>query len=64
MRTIDDRFQELNRFLEYDPGYVSPAKEALRLLGLPAGPVRRPMPELHEEQNEGLKRSLENIGVL
>ena len=58
------KIQELNRFLEYDPGYVSPAKEALRLLGLPAGPVRRPMPELTESQQEGLRKSLENIGEL
>jgi 4-hydroxy-tetrahydrodipicolinate synthase len=58
------KVQELNRFLEYDPGYVSPAKEALRILGLPAGPVRRPMPELNEEQREGVKRALKSIGAL
>lgn len=63
-RELHLKIQELNRFLEYDPGYVSPAKEALRMLGLPAGPVRRPMPELNEEQKEGLKRSLKNIGAL
>lgn len=63
-RELHLRLQELNRFLEYDPGYVSPAKEALRLLGLPAGPVRRPMPELNDEQREGLKRSLKSIGAL
>lgn len=58
------KLQELNRFLEYDPGYVSPAKEALRILGLPAGPVRKPMPELHENQKEGLRRSLRAVGAL
>ena len=63
-RELHLKVQELNRFLEYDPGYVSPAKEALRMLGLPAGPVRRPMPELNEEQKEGLKRSLRNVGAL
>ncbi|NIS59480.1 MAG: 4-hydroxy-tetrahydrodipicolinate synthase [Proteobacteria bacterium] len=63
-RELHLKLQELNRFLEYDPGYVSPAKEALRILGLPAGPVRRPMPELNEEQEEGLRRSLRNIGAL
>jgi len=63
-RDLHLKLQELNRFLEYDPGYVSPAKEALRILGLPAGPVRRPMPELTEEQREGLKGSLNNIGAL
>ena len=63
-RELHLKIQELNRFLEYDPGYVSPAKEALRMLGLPAGPVRRPMPELNEEQKGGLKRALKNIGAL
>lgn len=63
-RELHLKLQELNRFLEYDPGYVSPAKEALRMLGLPAGPVRRPMPELNEEQEEGLRRALRNIGAL
>jgi 4-hydroxy-tetrahydrodipicolinate synthase len=63
-RELHLKIQELNRFLEYDPGYVSPAKEALGMLGLPAGPVRRPMPELNEEQKAGLKRSLKNIGAL
>jgi 4-hydroxy-tetrahydrodipicolinate synthase len=58
------KIQQLNRFLEYDPGYVSPAKEALRMLGLPAGPVRRPMPELTEEQREGLGQALKSIGEL
>ncbi len=63
-RELHLKLQELNRFLEYDPGYVSPAKEALRILGLPAGPVRRPMPELNEEQEEGVRRALRNIGAL
>ena len=63
-RDLHLKIQELNRFLEYDPGYVSPAKEALRILGLPAGPVRRPMPELTEDQKERLKQSLKNIGAL
>ncbi|MBW2148787.1 MAG: 4-hydroxy-tetrahydrodipicolinate synthase [Deltaproteobacteria bacterium] len=63
-RDLHLKVQELNRFLEYDPGYVSPAKEALRMLGLPAGPVRRPMPGLTDEQKEGLKQSLKNIGAL
>ena len=58
------RIQVLNRFLEYDPGYVSPAKEALRMLGLPAGPVRRPMPELTEAQKEGLRNALKAIGEI
>jgi 4-hydroxy-tetrahydrodipicolinate synthase len=63
-RKLHLKIQVLNRFLEYDPGYVSPAKEALRMLGLPAGPVRRPMPELTEEQKEGLRQALSAIGEL
>lgn len=63
-RALHLKIQGLNRFLEYDPGYVSPAKEALRMLGLPAGPVRRPMPELTDEQKEGIKHSLRSIKAL
>ena len=58
------KIQILNRYLEYDPGYVSPAKEALRMLGLPAGPVRKPMPELTDLQKEGLRNALKAIGAL
>jgi hypothetical protein len=39
-RDLHMRLQRLNTYFEYDPGYVAPCKEALRLLGLPAGPVR------------------------
>jgi hypothetical protein len=36
------KIEPLSRFLEYDPGYVAPAREALRLLGFEAGdPARR-----------------------
>src|SRR5439155_16991297 len=42
------QLQPLNRFLEYDPGYVSPTKEALEMLGLDCGPVRRPLPDFPE----------------
>lgn len=63
-RDLHIRIQILNRYLEYDPGYVSPAKEALRMLGLPAGPVRKPMPELTESQKEGLREALQAIGEI
>ena len=42
--------QPLNRFLEYDPGYVSPTKEALELMGIGCGPVRRPLPDFPDER--------------
>ena len=58
------KLQAVNRFLEYDPGYVSPAKEALNMLGLPAGIVRRPMPNLTQEQKESLNQALQSIGLL
>lgn len=63
-RALHVKVQELNRFLEYDPGYVSPAKEALQILGLPAGPVRGPMPALTAAQKAGLTQALANLGVL
>lgn len=56
--------QIVNRFLEYDPGYVSPAKEALNMLGLPGGIVRRPMPNLTPGQRAELKAALASIKLL
>ena len=50
--------QPLNRFLEYDPGYVSPTKEALAILGLECGPVRRPLPDFPEAERPALKKAL------
>ena len=63
-KLIVKTLQLVNRFLEYDPGYVSPAKEALNMLGLPAGIVRRPMPELTLDQKEQLRQALREIGLL
>ena len=56
--------QPLNRFLEYDPGYVSPTKEALQMLGLDCGPVRRPLPDFPEGERAALKDALAGLGVL
>ncbi|HEX9015904.1 MAG TPA: 4-hydroxy-tetrahydrodipicolinate synthase [Chloroflexota bacterium] len=58
------KLQLLNRFLEYDPGYVAPAKEALTMMGLPAGPVRRPLPDLTEEERRGVRDALVALGLL
>jgi 4-hydroxy-tetrahydrodipicolinate synthase len=63
-RELHIKLQAVNRFLEYDPGYVSPAKEALNMLGLPAGIVRRPMPNLTPVQKAELKEGLGRIGLL
>ena len=56
------RLQPLNRFLEYDPGYVSPTKEALTMLGLDCGPVRRPLPDFPESERPALREALEALG--
>lgn len=57
------RIQELNRLLEYDPGYVAPCKEALSMLGLPGGPVREPLPELSPAEGEALKQALVKLNL-
>lgn len=58
------KIQKLNRLLEYDPGYVSPCKEALSLLGLPGGPVRKPLPELNETERDAVKDALRELNLL
>jgi 4-hydroxy-tetrahydrodipicolinate synthase len=56
--------QPLNRFLEYDPGYVSPTKEALELMGIGCGPVRRPLPDFPETERGALREALAGLGAL
>jgi 4-hydroxy-tetrahydrodipicolinate synthase len=63
-RKLHLRLQGLNRFLEYDPGYVAPCKEALTLLGMPAGPVRKPLPALSAAEREGVRQALVELGLL
>jgi len=58
------RLQPLNRFLEYDPGYVAPAKEALRMLGIEVGNPRPPLPLLTEDERGRLRQALADLGVL
>lgn len=58
------KVQELNSLLEYDPGYVSPCKEALSMLGLPGGPVREPLPELNPMERDALKGALRALDLL
>src|SRR5437867_3948006 len=53
--------QPLNRFLEYDPGYVSPTKEALTMLGLDCGPVRRPLPDFPDAERSALAEALAGL---
>lgn len=63
-RALHMRLQALNRFLEYDPGYVAPCKEALALLGLPVGPVRKPLPHLSDTEREGIRQALIELDLL
>jgi 4-hydroxy-tetrahydrodipicolinate synthase len=56
--------QPLNRFLEYDPGYVSPTKEALELMGIGCGPVRRPLPDFPPSERPALREALTALGAL
>lgn len=63
-RALQIALQPLNRFFEYDPGYVAPCKEALRLIGCPAGPVRKPLPELTDEQRAGIRKALVDLGTV
>ena len=58
------KLQSLNRFFEYDPGYVAPCKEALIMLGLPAGPVRQPLPHLTEQHRAQIRQALSDLGLL
>lgn len=58
------KLQILNRFFEYDPGYVAPCKEALRMLGLPSGHVRSPLPMLSKQEKEQLKEALIQLGLM
>lgn len=56
------RAQPLNRYFEYDPGYVAPCKEALEMLGLSAGKPRKPLPDLTAEERAGIRRALTDLG--
>jgi dihydrodipicolinate synthase/N-acetylneuraminate lyase len=56
--------QPLNRFLEYDPGYVAPAKEALSMLGLEVGQPRPPLPGMSDAQREDLRAALVALGAV
>ena len=55
--------QPLNRFLEYDPGYVAPAKQALRMRGIEVGDPRAPLPGLTDGELARLRSALAGLGV-
>ena len=55
---------EDGRVLEYDPGYVAPAKEALNMMGLASSKVRRPLPELTKTQRNDLREALLELKLI
>jgi 4-hydroxy-tetrahydrodipicolinate synthase len=55
------QLQPLNRFLEYDPGYVAPAKEALRMLKIDVGDPRAPLPTLTPGERSRLAAALSQL---
>jgi len=61
---IHNKLQNLNRFLDYDPGYVQPCKEAMEMLSLPAGPARKPLLPLNEQQRAQIRQTLVDLGLL
>jgi 4-hydroxy-tetrahydrodipicolinate synthase len=63
-RALHMKVQVLNRFLEYDPGYVAPCKEALEMVGIRAGSPRSPMPALSEQERAGVRAALEELGLI
>ncbi|MEM2926200.1 MAG: 4-hydroxy-tetrahydrodipicolinate synthase [Candidatus Bathyarchaeia archaeon] len=58
------RIQVLNRFFEYEPGYVAPCKEALSMIGLPCGAVRAPLPPLKEKERKELREALKYVELI
>jgi len=50
--------------LAHESGPAAPCKEALALLGLPAGPVRRPLPDLTARERAAIRAALTELGLL
>jgi 4-hydroxy-tetrahydrodipicolinate synthase len=57
-----ERVQAINKFLEYDPGYVAPCKAGLEMLGIPVGRPTRPMPHLSDEVRDQIRSALRQLG--
>jgi 4-hydroxy-tetrahydrodipicolinate synthase len=62
-RALQDRLAVLRDGLPRFGSYPVPVKEALNLMGLPAGPARRPILPLSEEQRADLRDLLRSVGV-
>lgn len=63
-RALHLRLRVLTRFLDDSSGPVAACKEALALLGLPGGPVRRPLPPLSPEERAGIRAALVELELL
>lgn len=63
-RELQARMSTLREGLARFGTYPVWVKEALTLMGLPAGPARRPILPLNDEQRAGLRTVLENAGIL
>ena len=63
-RDLQMRLQVLNKFFEYDPGYVAPCKEALAMRGLPVGIPRNPLPQLRENEKKQIRNAMRTLGVI
>jgi 4-hydroxy-tetrahydrodipicolinate synthase len=61
---IQKKIHVVNRFFEYDPGYVAPCKEALTMLGMPVGKPREPLPLLTEDEKRRLREALMTLGLI
>jgi 4-hydroxy-tetrahydrodipicolinate synthase len=48
-------------FIETSP---APAKEALKMMGMPAGPLRLPLVPMLEENKAVLRKALEDAGII
>lgn len=62
-RALQEQFSAFREALGAVGSYPAPVKEALALMGLPAGPARRPILPLDDAQREGLAALLETTGV-
>jgi len=57
---LDHRLSEKNR----GTMYISMVKEAMKMLGLPGWPPRKPLLPLHDDEREELKKVLVKMGIL
>jgi 4-hydroxy-tetrahydrodipicolinate synthase len=62
-RELQVRLSVLREALPSFGSYPVPVKEALNLMGLPAGPARRPILPLSAEERERLRMVLRQVGV-